>query len=139
VADLLTELKIQRLTDASLTYREVGATASETLPPGFQHLTRSRTLIGTDFQRAAGELLSWKLHERSGLRVATSTPIVQPGGVVLMRLGVGFGVLRIPCRVVYLVNESDRVGFAYGTLNGHPESGEERFTVERMQIAVGHR
>ncbi|MFP7760650.1 DUF1990 family protein [Marisediminicola sp. LYQ85] len=34
-------------------------------------------------------------------------------------------------RVVYVVNEPDRVGFAYGTLAGHPESGEEAFIVER--------
>lgn len=28
-----------------------------------------------------------------------------------------------------MVEESDRRGFAYGTLPGHPESGEELFTV----------
>jgi uncharacterized protein (UPF0548 family) len=30
---------------------------------------------------------------------------------------------------VYTVEEADRRGFAYGTLPGHPESGEEAFTV----------
>src|SRR5262249_58341872 len=37
------------------------------------------------------------------------------------------------CRIVYVVNEEERVkrfGFAYGTLPQHAESGEERFTVE---------
>jgi uncharacterized protein (UPF0548 family) len=37
------------------------------------------------------------------------------------------------CRIVYVVNEEGpvtRYGFAYGTLPGHAESGEERFTVE---------
>jgi uncharacterized protein (UPF0548 family) len=37
------------------------------------------------------------------------------------------------CRVVYLVDEDgpvSRFGFAYGTLPGHAESGEERFLVE---------
>ena len=37
-----------------------------------------------------------------------------------------------PCRVVYLEppgEESRRVRFAYGTLPGHVEAGEERFTV----------
>jgi uncharacterized protein (UPF0548 family) len=38
--------------------------------------------------------------------------------------------LRVPCRVVYTVEESRRRGFAYGTLPGHPESGEEAFIVE---------
>jgi uncharacterized protein (UPF0548 family) len=37
------------------------------------------------------------------------------------------------CRIVYLVSEDGpvkRLGFAYGTLAEHAESGEERFTVE---------
>ena len=39
--------------------------------------------------------------------------------------------LRAPCRVVYVVDEPDIRGFGYGTLPGHPESGEERFMVRR--------
>jgi uncharacterized protein (UPF0548 family) len=35
--------------------------------------------------------------------------------------------LRAPCEVVWTVRERDRVGFAYGTLPGHPECGEEAF------------
>ncbi len=37
------------------------------------------------------------------------------------------------CRIVYVVDEEgsvQRFGFAYGTLPGHSESGEERFTAE---------
>jgi len=34
-----------------------------------------------------------------------------------------------PGRVVYVVDEPDRRGFAYGTLPGHAESGEELFLV----------
>ena len=37
------------------------------------------------------------------------------------------------CRVVYVVDETgplSKFGFAYGTLPGHVESGEERFLVE---------
>ncbi len=30
------------------------------------------------------------------------------------------------------MDETDRQGFAYGTLPGHPETGEERFLVARM-------
>jgi uncharacterized protein (UPF0548 family) len=36
----------------------------------------------------------------------------------------------VPCRVVYVINEPSRSGFAYGTLPGHPEKGEEAFVVE---------
>ena len=37
------------------------------------------------------------------------------------------------CRVVYAVDEAgplSKFGFAYGTLPGHVESGEERFVIE---------
>ena len=37
------------------------------------------------------------------------------------------------CRMVYIVGESgpiSKFGFAYGTLPGHVESGEERFLIE---------
>jgi uncharacterized protein (UPF0548 family) len=34
-------------------------------------------------------------------------------------------------RIVYVIDERDRFGFAYGTLPDHVERGEERFLVER--------
>ncbi len=40
------------------------------------------------------------------------------------------GVAAAPCRVVYVVDEPLRQGFAYGTLLGHPECGEESFVIE---------
>ncbi|MDP3207567.1 MAG: DUF1990 domain-containing protein, partial [Rhodoglobus sp.] len=36
-----------------------------------------------------------------------------------------------PARVVYLIDEPKRKGFAYGTLPGHPEDGEEAFIVSQ--------
>jgi uncharacterized protein (UPF0548 family) len=45
---------------------------------------------------------------------------------------VGAGlVLPAPCRIVSILDEPDRWGFAYGTLPGHPEQGEEAFVVSR--------
>jgi uncharacterized protein (UPF0548 family) len=35
------------------------------------------------------------------------------------------------CRIVRVVDEPGRYGFAYGTLPEHPEEGEERFVVTR--------
>jgi uncharacterized protein (UPF0548 family) len=118
------------LRDAPFTYPEVGSTAG-TLPPGYRHLTRTRTLAMRDLATAADLLMTWQVHERSGLRVAASAPRAAPGEVVLMRLGLGPLAVRIPCRVVYVVDEPDRQGFAYGSLPGHPESGEELFVVHR--------
>jgi uncharacterized protein (UPF0548 family) len=63
--------------------------------------------------------------------VAASPATAGPGTVVL--LGLGAGVIRIvaPCRVIYAVHEPYRRGFAYGTLPGHPERGEEAFIIEQ--------
>jgi uncharacterized protein (UPF0548 family) len=36
-------------------------------------------------------------------------------------------------RIVYVIDEPNRFGFAYGTLTDHVESGEERFSVELDQ------
>lgn len=35
-------------------------------------------------------------------------------------------------RIVYVIDEPMRFGFAYGTLQDHAESGEERFLVEML-------
>ena len=38
--------------------------------------------------------------------------------------------VREPVRVVAVVDRPDRCGFAYGTLPGHPEQGEESFVCD---------
>jgi uncharacterized protein (UPF0548 family) len=74
-------------------------------------------------------LLRWELHRRAGLTVAASRDRAEPGADVLLGFGIGRLRLSIPCRVVYAIDEPSRRGFAYGTLQGHPEAGEERFEV----------
>ncbi|MGL5865925.1 MAG: DUF1990 family protein [Dermatophilaceae bacterium] len=99
--------------------------------PGSMSFSASALLRRTDLDAAAHDLLTWRVHERAGLRVASSDLPLVAGTVVAMRLGVGPLTLRIPCRVVSLVERPDARGFAYGTMPGHPEAGEERFVVER--------
>ena len=118
------------LARAPFTYRGIGATAVGP-PAGYRHLSRTGTLAGRSLDEAAERLMTWQMHERAGLRVAASSPRARQGVVLMMRLGVGALALRIPCRVVYVVEEPNRVGFAYGTLPGHPEEGEELFLLQR--------
>lgn len=56
------------------------------------------------------------------------TPLVRPGDTAVMRIPLFPG--KVPARVVYVIDEPLRKGFAYGTLPGHPERGEEAFVVE---------
>jgi uncharacterized protein (UPF0548 family) len=120
-----------RLAAAGLTYREVGATAGA-LPEGYAHLSR-RVLLGHGHQLFAGAgeaVLQWQVQVRAGLRVSVSSPVATPGAVLILGLGVGPLRVDAPGRVVYAIDEPRRRGFAYGTLPGHPESGEEAFVVE---------
>lgn len=58
------------------------------------------------------------------------TPHVAPGVSAELVVHV-FGVRFVaPVRVVSVTSDAHRVGFAYGTLPGHPETGEESFMVE---------
>ena len=88
------------------------------------------------FDEAAGRLMTWRIHEAAGLRVFASSVPVEPDAVVEMFLGPRWMGIRAVCRVVYVINEPDRVGFGYGTLPGHAESGEESFVIERRGDAV---
>jgi uncharacterized protein (UPF0548 family) len=111
-----------------LTYPEVGATAGE-LPAGYHHLRRSRNLGPADLDELAERLFAWEVQRLSGLTV--DGPRVAQGVDVVVGFGLGPVRIPAPCRVVYVVTEPDRRGFAYGTLPGHPESGEEAFLLSR--------
>lgn len=124
------------LHETAFTYDEVGATAEHDLPSGYNHLERSRELSQGTFDAAAERLMTWRVHEAAGLGVAASNQRVEPDAVVEMFLGPRWLNVRAVCRVVYVIDEPDRVGFAYGTLPGHAESGEESFIIERHGDAV---
>ena len=56
---------------------------------------------------------------------------IEVGSVVALALPVMGIWVTAACRVVWVVDEPDAFGFAYGTLPHHPESGEESFVVRR--------
>jgi uncharacterized protein (UPF0548 family) len=117
---------------SQFTYPEVGATGAEPLPPGYNHL-HHRTLLGHGraVLEAAGEaVLTWRMHRAVGVGVRADAERAAPGVLVEVTLGPGRAGVRAPCRVVRTVTEADRIGFAYGTLAGHPTEGEESFLVE---------
>ena len=116
--------------DSSFTYAEVGATRAAPLPAGYRHVLRD-VAIGTGreaFARAADALLTWRMHRHAGLAV-DAPATAAPGVTAVIRIGAGPVRLSAPCRVVYRIDQPDRQGFAYGTLPGHPESGEEAFVL----------
>lgn len=130
------ERLVADLRETAFTYDEAGATAEHDLPSGYNHLERTRELSQGTFDAAAERLMTWRIHEAAGLSVAASSQRVEPDAVVEMFVGPRWLSIRAVCRVVYVIDEPGRVGFAYGTLPGHAESGEESFIIERHGDAV---
>lgn len=129
-----------QLTGRQLSYAPVGSTRPGDQewapPPGWRAYERS-VVVGRgqqEWQRAAALLLQWGVKTRSGFRIepdtAAGTRVVE-GGDYWLVASVGPVAVREPARVVAVVAEPNRCGFAYGTLVGHPVSGEEAFVLHR--------
>jgi uncharacterized protein (UPF0548 family) len=119
-------------TSDDFSYKDVGATRDLSPPAGFI-VDHNREMLGHGreiFEKAKQAVRQWKMFEVPGLELIRSDTPIEPGSnVVLFAHHLGFHSLS-SCRIVYVIDEADRFGFAYGTLTEHVESGEERFTVE---------
>lgn len=118
------------------TYPEVGATKDGgPLPSGYRYLEH-RMRVGTgarDFEVAGDAVLDWRLHAGMHVRPRADRARAEPGARVTVYLGPNrpsWLCIAAPCEVVWIADEPRRRGFAYGTLKGHPERGEESFIVE---------
>jgi uncharacterized protein (UPF0548 family) len=118
----------------SFSYAAVGATA-HTPPTGYV-VDRTRIKLGEGeqvFQSAKAALERWEQFRLGWVEAWSSETPIQPGEVVAV-MGRAMGLWWLnSARIVYVVDESGpimRFGFAYGTLPGHVESGEERFLIE---------
>jgi uncharacterized protein (UPF0548 family) len=115
-------------------YPAVGATSGT--PPAGHVVDRTRIELGvgeTIFEAAKAALQRWQQFRLGWVDMwPQDTPLEAGRVVAVMGWAVGFWWLN-SCRIVYTVDESGpitRFGFAYGTLPGHVESGEERFLIE---------
>jgi uncharacterized protein (UPF0548 family) len=73
------------------------------------------------------------MHEAAGLTPVASATRAAPGVTVTSQLRLGPVRISAPCQVVWADDDPDagQAGFGYGTLPGHPESGEEAFVLTR--------
>jgi uncharacterized protein (UPF0548 family) len=133
--DALEEL-LTRARAAALSYSEVGATKGGSLPAGFRH-DRYEVRLGEGndvFERSVQALRRWQPQKGAGVDVVPSDAWVDENETVILLLRAAGLWAPAPCRVVYVVDEDDQFGFAYGTLPGHPEMGEVAFTVSRNGV-----
>jgi uncharacterized protein (UPF0548 family) len=122
-------------------YPEVGATRTQA-PAGYQ-VHREYFALGHGqgaFERAKQALRQWRMFDLGWLELCWPDAPVVSGSTVavlarhlgLWSLHVGFWSLHV-ARIVYVIDEPRKYGFAYGTLAEHAESGEEWFGVEQRE------
>jgi len=84
------------------------------------------------FERARAALVAWRHFEIPWVELHGASMPAHTGQAVATLVSVAGLWFLNPCRVVYTEfsdEASDQAAFAYGTLPGHVESGEERFEV----------
>ena len=122
---------LKRAQSDSLTYAPVGISFGDVAPSGLTRRRWTTPLAGLHaFERAVDALRTWAMHRAAGLRIAADGPIAV-GTNVAFSAPLPIGFIDGTCRIVGVVDEPDRYGFAYGTLSIHPECGEEAFVVSR--------
>ena len=113
------------------TYADVGATNAT--PPAGYNVDHNRIRLGegeATYRRAVEALKSWRHFDLGWVGIAPRGVAVEVGATVAVKAR-AFGTWSLSaCRVVYVIDEPRRFGFAYGTLPDHVECGEERFLVE---------
>jgi len=116
--------------DDDLTYEPVGVSLGPSQPSRLTRRVWSVDLPDVSFDRAVSAIQGWKVHRGAGLDVLTDGAIAV-GTNVAMCAPLPVGYLEVTCRIVSVVDEPGRYGFAYGTLSVHPEQGEESFVITR--------
>lgn len=130
--------QLASLEEAPFSYPEVAATRSggRALPPSL----RKRYDVDCDevelgrgadlYERARKELFDWAPFRIDWLTLhGARSPLSEGDVVATLSRAAGLWSLN-PCRVVYVQDhEPGLAAFAYGTLRGHVEMGEERFQV----------
>jgi uncharacterized protein (UPF0548 family) len=107
--------------------------AADRAAPGFHHDEWRRELrVATTWTQATDALKAWAAHTSAGARVR---PHAEPvaGLTVALAVRVGPAWVVAGCRVTEVVDTAREYGFTYVTLPGHPERGEESFT-----LRLGH-
>lgn len=130
--------------EAPLSYEIAGCTRCEPASFSGWNLDRHRVLLGHGeeiFHRARKAIENWAMFPREIAEACYPDAPIRNGqvvGVLYWAAPVRLWLL-CPARIVYVIDGAkpavdvgclERFGFAYGTLPGHPERGEERFLVE---------
>lgn len=130
---LPTGADLDQLRAASVTYEHVGSTLVE-VPPAAQRI-ESSVRLGTGpgtFSAGRRALRGWRPQRSLGASIRPEGVAPDLAETVVLGFGLGPARLAVPTRIVAVIDEPGRYGYAYGTLPGHPERGEELFVIDRI-------
>lgn len=122
-----------------LTYAQRGLTSDDALlagPPAGFVLDHNRQRLGDGdaaFLAAAAALRGWEMFPRPWTAVEPHPAPLEPERTVAVLVRTAGLWWLNSARILHVVDEPRRFGFAYGTLPGHAECGEERFLVEQLE------
>ena len=133
-SDAAIRAHLQRQAELPFSYPEVGATVDLDRAPARYRIDRNRSALGHGeacFEAARSASRNWRMFELGWAEICWPDSPIKDGAVVgVLAHTLGLWSLSA-CRIVYVIDEPDRFGFAYGTLPDHAGRGEERFLIER--------
>lgn len=119
-------------------YAETGRTANPEPVAGYDN-DFSDIILGKGeavWEAAKSAVQNWKMFPGGWTFIHPGETPLREGEVVALAARVlGLWWLN-SCRIVYVIDNGRQFGFAYGTLPGHVEKGEELFLVERAENGV---
>jgi len=118
--------------DEPYSYRTPFVTQSGSTPEGYNR-DRHRVCLGSGpdlFEQAKLAITKWRMFDHGMATLYWPDRPIQKDTNVIVQFRVGPLWSLNPCRVVYTIDEATQFGFAYGTQQGHMESGEELFRVD---------
>ena len=133
LSDELLRKYVAEQSQLDFTYRDVGGSSGAS-PEGFA-VDHNRVCLGQGsavFGAACQAMRAWRMYPGAWTFVFPADTPLEPGRVVAIQAK-AYGLWWLnACRIVYVVDDAPRrFGFAYGTLPGHVECGEEQFLIER--------
>lgn len=123
---------LEHLRRSEPTYDHVESTLAPAIDPTGNRYERQATLGQgpAAFTAARTAVRTWRPQRSIGASITPHDVAPDLGETMILGIGVGSLRLTVPNRIVAVVDEPARYGYAYGTLPGHPEQGEELFLLE---------
>ena len=112
-------------------YPEVGMSQGRVAVPAHYGREEHHVDLELELGAARDALAAFATHRLPYMFVHPATAKVHEGLDVVVCARIGPLWTANPCRIVSVVESADRFEYAYGTLPGHSEHGEEMFAVER--------